>query len=95
MDFIENNSVALEHFSFAFTFSRHTMDEKKRNKKRLVRVDWDDISFGKWHYVSISDLKILPGSVLEAGGRVRMRHNGKNWTGTIGAKKKRALAIGK
>ena len=59
------------------------MDEKKRKKKRVVAVNWDDESLGEWHYVAIGDLKVLRGSKLEAGGRVKMHYNGKNWTGTI------------
>ena len=50
---------------------------------------------GEWHYVAISDLRLLPGSALEPGGRVRMRHHGSVWHGTIAAKKKRTLVFGK
>ena len=71
------------------------MDEKKRKKKRVVRVDGDDSSLGKWHYVPIGSLKLLKGSKLEPGGRIQMIYNGKRWTGTIGAKKRRLLVFGK
>ena len=71
------------------------MDERKRKKKRVVRVNWDDVSLGKWHYVAISNLKIIPGSILAAGGRVKMLYNGKTWTGTIAAKNKPRLSYGK
>ena len=71
------------------------MDEKKRKKRRVIRVNWDDKSLGEWHYVAISDLRLLPGSSLEPGGRVRMRHHGSVWLGTIAAKKKRTLVFGK
>lgn len=70
------------------------MDERKRKKRRVVRVNWDDKSLGDWHYVAISNLKLVPGSALEAGGRVKMRYNGKIWHGTIAAKKRRRLVFG-
>ena len=70
------------------------MDEKKRKKRRLVRVDWDDESEGEWNYVAIANLKVMPGSALEAGGKVRMVYGGRHWTGKIAAKKRRCLAFG-
>ena len=78
--------------SFCLPITLPTMDERRRKKKRVVLVNWDDQSRGACHYVAISTLKIMPGSSLCAGGRVKMKHGGKIWTGTVAAARKKSAA---
>ena len=71
----------------------HKMDTVKRKRKKLIRIDWDDVSKGCWHYVPAANIKVLPGSELKAGGQVRCRYGGVYWTGTIAPKKKRQQLV--
>jgi len=66
------------------------MERRKRNHREEIRVNWDDVTHGEWHYVPKSSLTVLPNSEMIAGGRVSLKWKGEVWTGTIGAKRKKS-----
>lgn len=65
------------------------MDRRRRNKREVIRVNWDRTDKGAWHYVPRSNLQVLPGSEFNAGGRVALKYKGETWHGTIAAKEKK------
>ncbi|XP_043223237.1 uncharacterized protein LOC122382234 [Amphibalanus amphitrite] len=57
------------------------MDTRTRNKRKYVRILWDDTSRGSSHYVPLSS---IPGyAQLKAKSRVRIKYGKTVWTGTV------------
>ena len=69
------------------------MDKRKRKGRVEIRVDWDDKTYGDWHYVPKSSaLAVLPNQHFEAGGRVSLKWRVATWIGTIAPKRKKSSA---
>lgn len=66
------------------------MDIRRRNKKKYVRITWDDKSRGTSHYVPLSS---IPGHAhIKPNSRVSVKYGKTVWTGTICPSRKVAAA---